>query len=64
MTQVNILISENCKNVLKSLARKKSAELDRDISYVDMIKLAIENQYNIKTFDLISKKDETNETNV
>ena len=52
--------SENCKNTLKSLARKKSAELDQDISYLDMIRFAIENQYNIK----VSNFEEKNETDI
>ena len=49
MIQVNILISKKCKDKLKSLARLKSAELDKDTTYIDMIKLAIKNQCNIET---------------
>lgn len=46
--QVNITISKDCKDNLKRLARKKSAELDKDLTYIDMIKFAIKDQYNIE----------------
>ena len=45
--QVNITIPKTWKEKLSSVARKKAAELDKDINYIDVIKLTLNEIYQL-----------------
>lgn len=46
--QVNVSISDSWVDQLKTIARKESAKQDKDISYHDVIRQAIQSTYNLQ----------------
>ena len=48
LIQINLKISENWIEQLKSLARKESAKRDQDINYLEYIRLVLKETLNLE----------------
>lgn len=46
--QLNLRVKPSWIEPLKTIARQESAKQNKDLSYLDMVKIAIQKQYNLE----------------